>query len=125
MALPAGDSDLENIYTAQEVIDVSVDDDIYVDQSATDQYAIHQYKDFSNASNSCTVLWKGQTNCPPTLSPVALQIYNQTSGLWETLDSDNTSNINTDFILTAVVSDLTNYKDGDSLVACRVYQLDI
>ena len=90
-------------------------------QTATDEYTIHQFKDYVG-TNACTVEWEGQTNCPPVLSTVYLQIYNHNTTTWETLDSDNTSDEDTDFILTDDIADLTNYKDDNSVITCRVYQ---
>ncbi len=121
-ALPTNNNDLENVYSAQDYLDVASKDDTRVGQSATGQFAIHQFKDYVGVSASCSVEWEGQTNCANTFSTVYLQVYNQTSGEWETIDSDNTTGENTDFPLSASIPDLTNYKDGSSVVSCRVYQ---
>lgn len=94
-------------------------------QTATSQYAIHLYKDYAGTTNRCTIEWEGRTNCPPSLSTVYLQIYNFNTAQWETIDSDNTTLFNTDFVLTADLTDLTDYKDPNSFIVCRVYQLDI
>jgi len=123
--LPANDNDLENLYTAGDVLNVDTKNDIYAEQTATSQYAIHQFKDYAGANTSCNLEWEGQTNCSPSLSTVFLQIYNRVSESWETVDSDNTSPANTDFSLTANVADLTNYKDASNVISCRVYQLDV
>ena len=96
-----------------------------VAQTATNEYAIHQFKDYVGSANTATLEWEGQTNCPPVLSTVYLQIYNRTSGLWETVDSDNSSAENTDFTLTANIANLTDYKDANTVISCRVYQEDV
>lgn len=95
-----------------------------VNQSALSQYAEHQFKDYVSG-NTATFEWQGQTDVAPTISPVVLQIYNRNTSTWETIDTDNTSNENVDFTLSANVPDLTDYKDGGSVVSCRVYQLSL
>ena len=69
--------------------------------------------------------WEGQTDLAPASSPVYLQIYNKTSTLWETVDSDNTAAVNTDFSLIANLADITAYRAGDGVVTCRIYQLGL
>jgi hypothetical protein len=125
VALPIGILDLETNYTAQDIIDVATKNDIRVGQTATSQYAIHQYKNYTGAATQCTIEWEGQTNCSPTLSTVYLQIFNRNTPAWETKDTDNASAVDTDFILTASIPDLTNYKDANNTIVCRVYQLDV
>lgn len=44
---------------------------------------------------------------------------------WENIDSDNTTGTDTDFVLTGSVPVLTNYKDAQNIISCRVYQLSI
>lgn len=99
--------------------------DVRVGQTATSQYAIHQFKDYVGAAGTCSLEWEGQTNCAPSLSTVYLQIFNRNTPAWETVDTDNTSAEDTDFTLTAIIPDLTNYKDTSNVIVCRVYQLDI
>jgi hypothetical protein len=96
-----------------------------VGQTATGEYAIHQFKDAAGEFNGATIEWEGQTNCAPSFSTVYLQIYNRNSSSWETVDSDNSSSADTDFTLTADIASLTNYKDGNAMISCRVYQLGV
>ena len=121
-SLPADDTDLETAYSASDITDVGSANDIRVSQLASSEFAIHQYK--SNVSNrySATLNWEGQTDLAPTASTVYLQIYNRNSTTWETVDFDDSSGADTDFPLTANIADLTNYKDSNSIIACRVYQ---
>jgi hypothetical protein len=121
-SLPADDADLENSYTGQNYTDVGASNDTRVSQSATGEYAIHQFKDYVGGLSSCTLHWEGQTNSLPSLSTVYLQIYNRDTPAWENVDSDNSSAVNTDFVLTGSIPDLTNYKDINSVISCRVYQ---
>jgi hypothetical protein len=123
-ALPAGITDLTTGYSAQDYTDVGSSNDVRVGQGSTLQYAIHQFKDYV-ALNSCRLNWEGQTNTNPVNSPVVLQIYNRTSGLWETKASNAVAAINTDFVLQADMADLTNYKDINDVIVCRVYQLAV
>lgn len=125
MGLPADDTDLETAYDAQDVIDVATKNNVRVSQNATDEYAIHQYKNFVGGENTAFLEWEGQTNCGPSFSTVYLQIYNRDSPAWETVDSDNSSPVDTDFTLSGEILDLTNYKDGSQVISCRIYQLAV
>jgi hypothetical protein len=117
--------DLTTQYTTQDYTDVSAKDGVYVDQTATNEYAIHQFKDYTGLSNSCTVEWYGKTNCPPSLSTVYLQIFNRSTPAWQTIATDSTTAEDTNFSLIAGIADLTNYKDANDVIVCRVYQLDV
>lgn len=118
--LPADDTDLENIYTETDYTNASSDNNVWVEQPASGEYSIHQFKDYVSVGNA-TFTWKGKSSLAPTTSAVYLQIYNQNTNEWEQLDVDNTSSVDTNFTLTSSVADLTNYKNG-GVVSCRVYQ---
>jgi hypothetical protein len=124
-SLPSGDSNLTNIFTAAEYAEVLAEDSVFADQAATDQYAIFQFKNRgNNSSDDINVSWTGKSSIAPSTSTVVLQIYNRTSGLWETLDSNNSASANTPFTLSgSKVSSLSSYYDGNNWVSCRVYQL--
>jgi hypothetical protein len=94
---------------------------VRVSQTATGEYAAHQFKNYVGTATSCILNWEGQTNVAPSLSTVYLQIFNRDTPAWQTVDTDNTSAVDTDFVLTANIPDLTNYASGDVIV-CRVYQ---
>lgn len=83
---------------------------------------IHEFKDYTGGNTFCNLEWEGQTTLAPTSSTVYLQIYNRNTLTWNTVDSDNTSNADTDFVLSADIADLTNYKDVNAVIVCRVYQ---
>jgi len=121
--LPANDTDLETPYTPQDYLDVDTNDGVRVEQTATQQYMIHQFKDFVGDANACTLEWEGQTSLAPTSSTVYLQIYNQLTTTWDEVDTDGASSADTDFTLTGIVADTTNYKDTQKIISCRVYQL--
>jgi len=65
-----------------------------------------------------------QSDYAPSESTVYLQIYNYNSTTWETIDSDNGEDADTDFELTAPIADLTNYKDN-GIMTCRIYQENV
>ena len=96
--------------------------DVRVAQTATDEFAIHQFKDFAGSASSATLEWEGQSDIAPTTSTVYLQIYNYDTPAWENVHSNNTTEVSTDFILTGGIADLTNYKDDGNIITCRVYQ---
>jgi len=123
-SLPADDGDLSTSYDAQELIDVSLSDNVWVSQEATSNFAIHQFKNFVGNYATAYLICELQSTFAPSISPVYLQIYHQTNG-WETVDTDNTSAASTDFLLMATIGDLSGYKDAQDVIACRVYQADI
>jgi hypothetical protein len=122
--LPGDDTNLETSFSAQEYNDVATDDTVRVEQTATDQYAIFEFKNKNvNNTDALNLRWNGQTSIAPSQATVYLQIYNRVSLQWDIIDSDNSSDANTDFDLTAIVfSDLTNYYDENYWISCRVYQ---
>lgn len=122
-ALPANDNDLETTYTDAEEVDVATKDGVRVDQTATQEYMIHQFKNFLGTRLFCTLEWYGQSTLAPSLSPVYLQIYNQSTDTWETVDSDDSSGEDTNFTLTADIAELVDYRDASNVISCRVYQL--
>jgi hypothetical protein len=119
-SIPTNDDNLSHIYTNDEKTNVGTNDEVYVDQES-DNFAIHQFKDVVETS-SATIEWNGQSDLAATSKTIYLQIYNRNTSSWETKDSNSTVNANTDFTLTATISDLTNYKDGNNVISCRVYQ---
>jgi len=119
--LPTDDADLETVYSEQDITDVATKDDTRVDQSATGDYAIHQFKDYVGDEASANLEWEGQSTVAPSESTVYLQIYNYDTLGWETVQSNNATGADTDFTLSGNIADLTNYKDGD-IITCRVYQ---
>jgi len=123
--LPTTDAPLETNYSSQDVTDVGLVNSVWVNQNATGEYKIHEFKDFAAGTNECLITCVCKTDLLPSTSTVYLQIYNRISSTWEPLASNNTASVDTNFTLTASVADLTNYKDGNTVVACRVYQLDI
>ena len=120
--LPGDDTALTNAYSVQNYLDVDADDGDRVAQTAVkNNIAIHQFKDFVGAESECTLTADVRSDYAPSFSTVYLQIYNYDTPAWETVDSDGGANADTDFELTAVIADLTNYKDN-GIITCRIYQ---
>lgn len=94
---------------------------VYVAQSGSN-YLIHQFKNFCEGKTECNIEWEGKSTLAPNTSDVYLQIYNEVTELWETLDTSEDANDNINFELSAHINDLTDYKDGSNVVSCRVYQ---
>ena len=119
--MPSDSADLTTMYSAQEVLDIAADDATRVSQISYGDYAIHLFKRLV-AGSKATIKSNVRSNIAPSESTVYLQIYNHDSDTWVTIDSDGATVADTDFDLEAVVADLTNYKDLENLVSCRVYQ---
>ena len=120
--LPAGADDLTSSYTEQNYIDVSSINDVFVGQDTSYNYTIHQFKEYCGSSDICTLTCVCKTNFLPSLSPVYLQIYNRDTSSWETVATNNTANVNTSFTLSANIFGLSDYKDENTVISCRVYQ---
>lgn len=122
-SLPLDDAILGNVFSSGEYTQVATDDADRVSQTAIGKYAVFLFIDERAQQESLQFEWNGQTSLAPSESTVYLQVYNRTSGLWETLDSDNTSSADLDFTLTGMITaDLINYFDTSLQVSCRVYQ---
>ena len=124
-ALPTNDSGLETLFTLSGYSNVASDDDVYEDQTATAQYSIFEFKDYSGSSTAeIHVTWKGKSNVSSTASSTFLQIYNQVDSAWQTLDTDTVTGVNTEFTLVGDITDsLADYYTAANFVSCRVYQL--
>ena len=121
--LPADDTDLENDYSVQDYLDVDLNDEIRVCQTATQQYMIHQFKDFVGTAPQLHLKWIGRSTLAPSVSIVKLEIYNQVTTTWVEVDSDNATAEDTDFTLEGDVTvDVDNYKDATNIISCRVWQ---
>lgn len=125
--LPNNKEDLNILYGEEDEEAVSKDDDIRVPVTGNDFYLAHQFRVINNSNKDVIrVKVNLQSTLAPTSSPVYLQIWNVTTSSWQTLDSDNTSPVNTDFDLVGVRStNLDSYYDNDLEVAFRVYQENI
>jgi hypothetical protein len=123
--LPSTVANLEPIYNATEVSNVATDNDVYADLDViTTGYAIHQYKKLNaNNTDKIDITWKGKSSVATSSKNVLLQIFNNTSGLWETLDTESTAGVGTKFTLTgSVTTNLSSYYDANNIISLRVYQ---
>ena len=120
--LPTDATDLTTAYSTQDYIDVSTSNDVRVGITGTDQYVVHQYKDFTGGRSSGSVHWEGQSTQAPSVATIYLQVYNVNTTTWETLASNNSAAANTDFTLDGSIPNLTNYQDAYGITACRIYQ---
>jgi len=126
--LPTNDDDLCVFFIPSEYVDVATDDEIYVDQEGN-YHLVFQFRDKNingNNTDKIKVSWNGQSDLAPSTSTVYLQIYNQDTDTWETLNSDDVTAADTDFTLSgeqfATVDKYYELMDGDYWVSCRVYQ---
>jgi hypothetical protein len=122
--LPSADGRLSVQYSNQDITDVATDDGNRVCVTGIG-YVMHLFRRNHNANDEAiTAVWNGQTDRAPLDSTVYLQIYNDNSGLWETLDSNSVAPAGSDFTLTGSVStSLGNYYQGaQNTVAVRIYQ---
>ena len=122
--LPIDDTTLETQFTCVEYSKVITDDNIYVVQTADGEYSIFLWKN-KNTDNKDVIIgrWKGKSTMATSNSTAYLQIYNHTDEQWETLDSDNATIANTEFILTGTQStDLNKYYDISYWAIFRIYQ---
>lgn len=125
-ALPTDDTVLTTRYTEQEYQDVLTENNIYVSQEATNIPSIHFFKNYNTNNDNTsitTITWTGQASYGPNLITVFLQVYNQNSSLWETVDFDGTTLANTNFTLTKLINtNISDYYDSKFRISCRVYQ---
>ena len=127
---PAGDGDLDFPYTVDDNTKVAAYDYPTLDmvpQSATDEYAIHEFKVDATGKSTVDIEWVGQSNIDCSHSTVYLQIYDYTEVLgvdvgWTTIYSDTLTDAGTDISLVFSVPDLGPYKDANGIITCRVYQ---
>lgn len=124
--LESDDTPLETQFSEQDYTTVRTDDDNYVDLQGTAQYMKFLFKELNeNETNEqkFTITWRGKSSLAPSSAAVYLQVYNRTSGQWETLDSDSTTSANTKFTLTGTKStNLSGYYDSNYVISVRVYQ---
>lgn len=119
---PAANTDL-NLFSTAQYSDVSVDDGDYFIESGA-EYLIREYKkDWTNNTDIITFTWKGRSTISSQASPIFIQIYNVTTGLWETLARETRVPADTDFQARVTQStNLSNYYDASNIVTFRSYQ---
>ena len=88
-------------------------------------YLTFVFKDTLGQPTTTTLTSIVRTDRLPSTSTVYLQVFNYTTASWETVDSDNSSPVNTNFTLTGTIPSvpysITDYLDGD-VITSRIYQ---
>jgi hypothetical protein len=114
---------LEDLYSAGDVAKVAANDEDRVPQAGTDQYLIHEFKDFVGAATQWSLEWEGQSTQSTATSKVVLQIWDIDGTTWADVDEENGVGANTDFILSGSITSVADhYKDTQNVITCRVYQ---
>jgi len=121
--LGSDDTDLSGNFTIAEKGEVETDDDTFFDLEASDN-AVKLFKyTHTNSTDTIEITWKGKTTLAPSTETVYLQIYNNDTSAWETLQSDGSTAADTEFTLTgSKTSSLTDYYQSD-VVTARIYQV--
>jgi hypothetical protein len=127
VSLPITKNNLAIIYGEDDEIAVSEDDGVRVALSGLSvSYLVHQFRIIhdTNKDNVCIKV-NLQVSLACSISPVYLQVWNVSTGLWETLATNLTSPADTDFTLSySIESNISNYFDTNYEIAVRVYQLN-
>jgi len=104
----------------QEELDVAVRDMVFVGQLGTN-YLIHQYKSFIGSNIEINIEWEGKSTLAPDDSTAYLQIYNEVTSAWETIDYVANAKYS-NFELSAYILDASSYKDASNVISVRIYQ---
>lgn len=121
---PTTDSDLALELTPSEYNALRDNDNVYATLQMKEDDNVFLFKR-QNINNTDTIVISliAKSEVAPSSSQALLQIYNQDSDSWETLDSDNTTSANTEFTLEGVVdTNVANYYATDNWVSFRLYQ---
>jgi hypothetical protein len=121
--LPSGNADLAIPFTCDDYWYIEVIDGNTVEQTASGDYTIFQFKDKHVGLDLINMTCATKSGLAPTTSTVHLEIFNDTSATWESLISNNTAGANEIFTLHYIMdTDLGDYYDAQDWVTCRVYQ---
>lgn len=124
VSLPTGNADLTTLFNATDYSNVATIDNIFVDLVNSAGIAVVMWNGFSSdKTKSIELTWTGKTSRAASISPVVLQIFNLTSGLWETLTTNTSAPNGSDFTVvgTQAVS-MANYYDLAGYCYARIYQ---
>ena len=124
-SLPSNTNDLTTMYSEAEEVVVESQNNEYVEQTGSGKYLIHQFKTFIGNESYAAIEVELKSDLAPKYSPVYLQVFNQNSNQWETIDSDDESDANINFELFYIINNTISYIDNQKLITCRVYQLAI
>lgn len=121
--LPTDSGPLATGFSMADYGTVSADDSTYVCQPGY-KYLLFNFERYSPSNlYEIHITWNGKSSIWTQTRPVYLQIFNNVSGLWETLDMNNNTLENTDFTLTGnILSGMAPYYDANTKIVARVYQ---
>jgi hypothetical protein len=120
--LPTTTDDLPILYTEEEETKVATRDTVYVGQTGALKYMAHQFKSFVGSAGCCEIEWQGKTSVSATTYPIYLQVFNQSTGLWETKDTNITAVPDVEFEMSFRLQPPTNYLDSSNVITVRIYQ---
>jgi hypothetical protein len=121
--LPTGAGPRAIGFTMADVGTVTYDDSTFVDQPG-EKYVLFYFERYApNNRGQIYMTWNGKSTISASTRTIYLQIYNVASGLWETLQSNNTTPENTEFTLSgSKLTSLSDYYDANNKIVVRVYQ---
>lgn len=119
--LPATAADLETSYSAQDYIDVSSVNSVFVIQLAVNEIAIHEFKKDVGAAASGSWVFTGKSNFSCSTNPIKLEVWKVVGSVWESADDDSTTAAGGTVTLTAAILNTANYLDT-GVITFRVYQ---
>jgi hypothetical protein len=123
-SLPTDEHNLDNAYTEQEEILIQKRNRITVDQSAMQEYMVHQFKQFVGRNTSCEITIDISSTLATSDSKIQLEIFNYNTNLWEMVDkNDWDQREDTPLELVATIRNVTKYKNPYGSITCRVWQL--
>lgn len=121
--MPADDTDLTTTMSAGEISDLATINNVFVGQNLSAQIAAQQYKNTCSASLA-NLVWVGQSDLAPSVSPVILQAYNYSTAAWINKVTNSTAATNATCTLAASVG-ATQYLSPGGYTTSRVYQSTI
>lgn len=127
--LSADDSDLATVFTTAEEDIVSIDNGTFVTLTGSTGFLEGKFKQKGFATNTkvveCNIA--ARFTIAPSSANVLLQVYNQNSSAWETIETESTAGSNEKFTMKGVVNtNLSDYYASDGgggyYAAFRTYQ---
>jgi len=125
-AAPTNSNDLTYYLDATGYAAVISDDGVYDTATSTGagNVPVSLFKirnPWANTTVTTTITWEGQSSVAPSTNNVFIDIWNNTSGAWLNLVSNNSAGANTDFTLSTATSGAALF-DANFFVYVRVRQ---
>lgn len=123
-SLPTDVSNLSTLFSDAEYTNVGTVEGTTVDQYGKGSFPSFNFrKKNTNNTDQITLSWTGKSTIATSVKTAYLQIYNYNSASWETVASNNSTGVNTNFTLSGTKStSLSNYYDSSFWITARVYQ---